>query len=518
MPHASDDATEKPGARDRAPDLENDRERLGDVSTSVQDFAHEQTGYHTSLKARHLQMIAIGGAIGTGLFMGAGGRLHTAGPLLAVSYLICGVFAFFILRALGELVLHRPSSGSFISYAREFYGEKLAFAAGWLYLLNWGMVAIVDSTAVALYVHYWSAFDVVPQWLLALVALVVVVGLNLVSVRLFGEMEFWFSIIKVAALVAFLLIGIVVLAAGWETDQGPTGLQMLSENGGFSPEGVLPAVIVMQGVVFAYASIELVGTAAGETENPAKLVPRAVNSVILRIGVFYVGSVLLLALLLPYTVYRAGESPFVTFFTHISGPEIGAIAGSAMNFVVITAAISGLNAGLYSTGRVFHSLAASGAAPKVAGMMSRRGVPVAGILFTAGFALIGVLLNLAVPDEAFEIVLNMSALGIIAAWATIILCQLRLRSWALQGRIVRPSFRLFGAPFTSYLTLAFLASVIVLMAFDYPTGTWTVGTLIVIVPALIGGWFLARRRISEVQALRRGANFTPEPTETSDSV
>ncbi|WP_262001247.1 amino acid permease [Microbacterium sp. Mcb102] len=494
--------TDPPREHDPAAAQENRRERLGDVATAVQDFSHEQRGYRTALKPRHLQMIALGGAIGTGLFMGAGGRLHSAGPLLAVSYLVCGVFAFFILRALGELVIHRPSSGSFISYAREFYGEKLAFAAGWLYLLNWGMVAIVDSTAVALYVHYWSVFDVLPQWLLALIALIVVVGLNLVSVRLFGEMEFWFSIVKVAALTLFLVLGIVFLAAGWKTDQGATGLAMLAEHNGFMPEGVLPAVIVMQGVVFAYASIELVGTAAGETENPEKLMPRAVNSVILRIGVFYVASVLLLALLLPYTVYQAGESPFVTFFSHVGGPEVGAVAGSIMNFVVITAAVSGLNAGLYSTGRVFHSLAASGAAPAVAGRMSKRGVPVAGIVFTGLFALGGVLLNAVVPDDAFEIVLNMSALGIIAAWATIILCQLQLHRLAKQGRLERPAFRLFGAPFTSYLTLAFLATVIVLMAFDYPTGTWTVASLIVIIPALIAGWLVARPRIQQLAALR----------------
>ncbi|MBP3976077.1 amino acid permease [Microbacterium sp. BLY] len=496
-------ATEEAQAADgSAAARENERERLGDVLTSAQDFTHEQTGYRTALKARHLQMIALGGAIGTGLFMGAGGRLHAAGPPLAVSYLVCGVFAFFILRALGELVIHRPSSGSFISYAREFSGEKLAFAAGWLYLLNWGMVAIVDSTAVALYVHYWSAFRVVPQWLLALIALIVVVGLNLVSVRLFGEMEFWFSLVKVAALALFLVIGVVFLAAGWETDQGPTGLAMLTANGGFAPEGVLPAVIVMQGVVFAYASIELVGTAAGETENPEKVMPRAVNSVILRIAVFYVGSVLLLALLLPYTVYRAGESPFVTFFSHIGGPAVGAVAGSTMNFIVITAAVSGLNAGLYSTGRVFRSLAASGAAPRATGRMSRRGVPVVGILVTAVFALAGVLLNAVVPEEAFEIVLNLSAIGIIAAWATIIICQLRLYRLSRRGVLERPAFRLFGAPYTSYLTLVFLASVIVLMAFDYPTGTWTVASLGVLIPALIGGWFLARGRIAELAAQR----------------
>lgn len=214
---------------------------------------------------------------------------------------------------------------------------------------------------------------------------------------------------------------------------------------------------------------------------------------------------LLLALLLPYTVYRAGESPFVTFFSHVGGPDVGTVAGSAMNFIVITAAVSGLNAGLYSTGRVFRSLASSGAAPRATGRMSRRGVPVVGILVTAVFALAGVLLNAVVPGQAFEIVLNMSALGIIAAWATIILCQLRLYRLSRRGLVARPSFRLFGAPYTSYLTLAFLASVVVLMAFDYPTGTWTVASLGVLIPALIGGWFLARGRIAEIAAQRSTA-------------
>ena len=472
------------------------------------DFSHEQEGFQHGLKPRQLQMIAIGGAIGTGLFLGAGGRLASAGPALAIVYLVCGVFAFFILRALGELVLHRPSSGSFVSYAREFYGEKFAYAAGWMYFLNWAMTSIVDVTAVALYMHYWSFFTAAPQWLLALIALAVVLSLNLVAVKVFGEMEFWFALIKVTALVAFLVIGIVFLAAQFPVNVGDEtvrpGFNILADNGGLFPTGLIPVVLVVQGVVFAYAGIELVGTASGEAQNAEKVIPRAINSVIFRIAIFYVGSVLLLSLLLPYTAYKAGESPFVTFFSSLGSPQVGLIVGSVMNFVVLTAALSSLNAGLYSTGRVLHSMGMNGSAPRFTTRMSKGGVPYGGILLTGCITLLGVGLNAVAPGEAFEIVLNISALGIVSSWGTIMLCQMRLRKWASEGKVKRPSFRLMGAPYTSYLTLAFLVLVLVLMAVDYPIGTFTVGSLIVVVPLLIIGWFTFRKRILEIAEERDG--------------
>ena len=477
------------------------------------DFSHEQEGYKHGLKNRQLQMIAIGGAIGTGLFLGAGGRLASAGPALALVYAISGVFAFLILRALGELVLHRPSSGSFISYAREFLGEKAAYVAGWMYFMNWATTAIADVTAVALYVKFWSAFTDVPQWLLALIALVVVLAVNLVSVKVFGELEFWFALIKVTALVAFLVIGIVVLAARFPLNHDgqsiTTGLNLITDNGGIFPSGLVAAVLVVQGVVFAYAGIELVGTAAGETANPAKIIPRAINSVVLRIAIFYVGSVVLLSLLLPYTAYKKGESPFVTFFSSLGGAQTGEIAGSIMNFVVLTAALSSINAGLYSTGRILRSLAQSGAAPKTLERMNTQGVPYAGILLTACVALLGIVLNLFVPSQAFDIVLNVAAIGVVAGWGTIVLCQMQLRKWSMKGWAKRPSFRMPGAPYTSWLTLAFLAAVIVLIAIDFPTGTFTIGAfVVVIVPLLIVGWFLQRDRIASIAAARDGFTGT----------
>lgn len=459
-----------------------------------QSFQAENAGYHKSLKPRQIQMIAIGGAIGTGLFLGAGGRLAAAGPSLVIAYALCGFFAFLILRALGELVLHRPTSGSFVSYAREFYGEKAAFVSGWFYWVAWATTTVADITAVALYMNFFGNYvpwiGAVPQWAWALVALIAVLGLNLVSVKVFGELEFWFASVKVAALGAFLLIGTYFVVFGTPTGS-PVGLQLITDNGGFFPSGLLPMIVLMQGIIFAYASIELVGTAAGETKNPEKTMPRAINSVVLRIAVFYVGSVILLSLLLPYTSYQKGVSPFVTFFGSVGIQGMDVI----MNLVVLTAALSSLNAGLYSTGRILRSMSVNGSAPKFASRMNRAGVPYGGIALTAGVSLLGVPLNYLVPGDAFEIVLSVAAVGIIVAWATILLCQIQLKRWADKGRLTRPSFRMFGAPYTGYISLLFLGAVLIMMFIDSPP---TLIVTIVAISLMIAGWFACRDRIKTI--------------------
>lgn len=458
---------------------------------------HEDEGYHKALKPRQIQMIAIGGAIGTGLFMGAGSRLHSAGPGLFLVYAVCGIFVFFILRALGELVLHRPSSGSFVSYAREFFGEKTAYVTGWLYFFNWAATAIVDVTAVALYVHYWGMFEAIPQWLIALIALGIVLTMNIISVKLFGEMEFWASIIKVAALVTFLVVGIVFLAGRFQINGQSTGFGVIAENGGLLPVGIFPLVVVTSGVIFAYAAVELVGIAAGETADPPKVMPRAINSVIVRIALFYVGSLVLLALLLPYTEFHKGESPFVTFFSKIGVPA----AGGIMNLVVLTAAMSSLNAGLYSTGRILRSMAMNGSGPAFTAKMNRNGVPFGGIALTGALTLLGVVLNLFVPEDAFNIALDLSALGIISTWAMIVACQLQLYRWERKGILQRPTFRLPGTPYTGYLTLVFLAAVTVLMCYE---NIWNLIAIIVLVPMLIGGWYAVRGKVTALAAQRMG--------------
>ncbi|WP_448316999.1 amino acid permease [Streptomyces sp. CO7] len=449
-------------------------------------------GYSKDLKARHINMIAIGGAIGTGLFLGAGGRLQSAGPALALAYLVCGVFAFFVVRALGELVVYRPSSGSFVSYAREFLGEKGAYVAGWMYFVNWSTTGIADITAVALYTHYWSLFSDIPQWVLALAALAVVLTANLISVKYFGEMEFWFAIVKVATLVLFMLVGIFLLVAGHDVGGTTPGLSVITDNGGLIPHGVLPVVLVMQGVVFAYASLELVGTAAGETAEPRKVVPRAVNSIMWRVGLFYVGSVVLLALLLPGSAYSGDESPFVTVLSRIGVPA----AGDVMNLVVLTAAMSSLNSGLYSTGRILRSMAAAGSAPRFTGVMNRNQVPYGGILLTGAVCVLGVGLNFLMPGQAFEIVLNVASLGIISTWVIIMICHLVFVRRARAGLLTRPAFRLWGSPVTEIVTIAFLVAVLALMWGDPEVGRRTLLLIPVIAAALVAGWFAVRRRVT----------------------
>lgn len=459
--------------------------------------AVEDAGYQHSLKNRQIQMIAMGGAIGTGLFLGAGSRLHQAGPSLAIVYAVSGLFAFFVVRAMGELVMHRPTSGSFVSYSRELLGEKSAYFAGWMYFLNWATSGIGDVTAAAIYVKFF--FPSVPQWIPALIALVLVLIVNLVSVKLFGELEFWFAAIKIAALVLFMITAIVVLVSRHPVAGQATGPQLIFANGGFFAHGFLPAIFILQGVVFAYAGIELVGVTAGEAAEPRKVIPKAVNSVGWRIGVFYIGSVLLLVMLLPWTAYSGGESPFVTFLTKLGVPG----AGGIMDIVVLTAALSSVNSGLYSTGRILRSLSVNGSAPKFTALMSRTGVPYGGVLLTASIYVVGIILNVFVPGNAFEIALNFSALGIICMWIMIMVCNLALQRGARAGRYRRPAFRLPWAPYTNYATIVFLVIVFALSWWDAPAGRIMIYGSPGIAVLLVVGWFLVRRRVRSIAGAAR---------------
>jgi L-asparagine permease len=479
------------------------RAEAADQYESRTDIAvFEDQGYKKDLGNRQVQMIAIGGAIGSGLFLGAGARLHSAGPALMLVYAVAGVFAFLVVRAMGEMVMHRPTSGSFVSYSREFIGERSAYFAGWMYFLNWACSGMGDVTAAAVYVKFF--FPYVQQWIPALIALGVVLAVNLVSVKIFGELEFWFAAIKVLTLVAFMVTAIVVLISRTEVAPGfDTGPQMIFEHGGFFPAGSLAVLMILQGVVFAYAGVEMVGVAAGETDNPRKVIPKAVNSVGWRIAVFYIGSVLLLTMLLPSVMYKSGESPFVTVLDKLGVPA----AAGIMNIVVLTAALSSVNSGLYTTGRVLRSLAFNGSAPMVLGKMSRHGVPYAGVLLTGFIYLVGVFLNLLLPHEAFEITTELSAVGIIGMWSMIMIAHLAMRRAMDQGRIDRVPFRLPGAPYTNYLTLAFLLIVLAMTWFNGETGRIVILCIPAIVAALIIGWRAARRRVEEIRkhGVRHGA-------------
>lgn len=477
-------------------------ETTGDTSSFL---TGDQEGYHKGLKHRHIQMMALGSAIGTGLFLGAGGRLHDAGPSLIISYAVCGFFGFLVLRAIGELVMHRPSSGGVVSYAREFLGERAAYLLGWNYFLQWAITGIADTTAVALYLKFWGVFDSIPQWALALISLVVVVLFNMIGVGVFGEVEFWFSFVKVAAIVIFLVTGLWFIFSGHEIGGVVPGLSNITDNGGIFPEGVVPLAVVTSGVFFAYLGIEVIATAAGETENARKEMPRAVNNVVWRILVLYCGSVLVMALLLPYTEYDEGESPFVTVFSRVGVSHMGDV----MNLIVITAALSSLNAGLYSTGRVIRTLSHAGSAPRALGTMNSRGVPFGGILLTSLVVIIGVVINYVAPGKAFDIAMNMTAVTLVLTWGAMIVAQMRMQKRAEAGEFERPSFRMPWAPYSSWVSLAFLALVVVLVAVGDSIGMWTI---IVSIPIIAIVWFSWRWVRPSVERRRREFELNVEHT------
>jgi L-asparagine permease len=463
----------------------------------------EQVGYKQTLGRRHVQMIAIGGAIGTGLFLGSASRLHSTGPALVISYAVVGVIAYLLMRALGELVLHRQTSGAFVSYMREFYGEKAAYVTGWMYWLNWALTGIAELSAVGLYVQFW--WPLMPTWATVLIALAVVLIINLLSARAFGEFEFWAAVAKVGAIIIFLVVGCVVVFGRLYVGDNRAGFSNMWRNpGGFWPTEDpylwYGPILVMSGVVFAYAAIEMVAVAAGEMENPVREVPKAVNAVVFRIAVFYVGSLLLLVSMLPTQEYIPGISPFVTVFERMGLTWMSQV----IQAILIVAAMSSLNSGLYSTGRVLRSLGMSKQAPGFTLKMSTSGVPWAGIVMTSVVYVFGAVLN-AIDPDAFETALEAAAIGVIFTWASIFICQLRLRRLSNLGVIPPSSFRMPGYPWTGYIGLAFLALVIVGMAISgwqsSPYFWHKVNFLVVvigipvIVLLLIGGWYIVRPKV-----------------------
>lgn len=416
-------------------------------------------GYQRGLGARQIQMIAIGGAIGTGLFLGAGKAIDRAGPSLILAYAIAGLVIFFIMRALGELLMYRPVSGSFSEYAREFLGPFFGFVTGWTYWLFWVVTGITEVTAAATYMTYW--WDI-PQWLSALVFTFILYGANLISVKLFGELEFWFSMVKVTAIIGMILICAGVLTIGF-SDAGDTAtVSNLWNDGGFFPQGIGGTLMTLQIVMFAFLAVELVGVTAGESKDPKTVLPRAINTVPWRIAVFYVGALIMILSVVPWSTFKPGVSPFVAAFEEM-GLGIGA---AVVNFVVLTAALSSCNSGMYSTGRMLRDLALNGQGPRAFTQLTKNGLPLAGTTFSAALMLVGVWINYQWPGDAFNYVVSFATISGMWAWIMILICQIRFRAKADRGELPQSTFKAPGAPFSSWFALAFIGLVIVMMAVD----------------------------------------------------
>lgn len=404
-------------------------------------------------------MIAIGGAIGTGLFLGAGKAISKAGPSLILAYAIAGLVIFFIMRALGELLMYRPVAGSFSEYAREFIGPFAGFATGWTYWLFWVVTGMTEVTAAAQYMTYW--FDI-PQWISALIFTLVLYGANLISVKLFGELEFWFSMVKVTAIVGMILICLGILTLGFSDAGDTASVSLLWSDGGFFPKGIGGTLMTLQIVMFAFLAVELVGVTAGESKDPEKTLPKAINTVPWRIAVFYIGALTMILSVVSWTNFQPGISPFVAAFDKM-GLAVGA---GIVNFVVLTAALSSCNSGMYSTGRMLRDLALNSQGPRLFTRLTRNGTPLIGTTFSAGLMMIGVWINYQWPGEAFNKVVSFATISGMWAWVMILISQIRYRAKADRGELPQSSFKAPGAPWTSWFALAFIGMVVVMMGID----------------------------------------------------
>lgn len=414
-----------------------------------------QQGLKKDLASRHVQLIAIGGTIGTGLFLGSGKAIQLAGPSIIFAYLIVGMALFFVMRALGELLLSNSGYQSLTDIAQDYLGPRIAFVTGWTYWFCWIMTAMADIIAVGVYVRYW--FDI-PQWIPAVVCLVILLGLNLLTVKLFGELEFWFALIKVVTILALIGIGVIMLVMGSKTDAGIVTIHNLWGHGGLFPNGVSGFLLSFQMVVFAYVGVELVGVSAAETANPEKNIPSAINKIPFRILFFYVGALIILLSINPWTELNASESPFVKTFSLIGIP----LAAGIINFVVLTSAASACNSGMFSTSRILFSLSNNGQAPSKMTKLNKNHVPSHALWISTIVVSVGALLSKLIPEQAFGIVTTISAICFIWVWGVILVCHLRYKKQRPELQ-AKSTFKAPLTPFVNYAVLILFAMVLIIM-------------------------------------------------------
>ncbi|MEC0182423.1 amino acid permease [Paenibacillus peoriae] len=409
------------------------------------------------LKNRHVQLMAIGGAIGTGLFLGAGKSIHLAGPSILIAYIITGMVLFLLMRALGELLLSNLEYHSFVDFVSDYLGNMAAFITGWTYWFCWISIAMADLTAAGLYTQYW--FPQVPQWMPGLIALVILLLMNLATVKLFGEMEFWFALIKVLAILALILVGLFMIVKGFSTAKGPSSFVNLWSHGGIFPKGIHGFLLSFQMVVFAFVGMELVGLTAGETKDPEKVIPKAINNIPIRILLFYVGALLIIMSIYPWNAIVPSESPFVQVFTAIGMTA----AGGIVNFVVLTSAASACNSAIFSTSRMVYSMARDRNAPSSLSRLNSRKVPSNALMFSSVIILIAIILNYVMPEGVFTLITSVSTVCFLFVWGIIVISHLRYRRTRPE-LARRNTFKLPLYPLSNYVVLAFLVFVLVILA------------------------------------------------------
>ena len=410
------------------------------------------------LSSRHVEMIALGGTIGTGLFLGAGHSISTAGPAILLVYIITGLFMFWMMRALGELLLTDPDKPTFVGFVEKYLGKKAGFVIGWTYWIGWITIAMAELTAVGTYMKFW--FPGIPVWIWEIIFLVALYGINVIAVSAFGETEFWFSMIKIVAIVAMIVAGIIMIVTHAKTSAGVTSLSNLWQHGVIAHHGH-KLLAAFQMVFFAFLGIEFVGMTAAEAKDPLTTIPKSINSIIIRILIFYVGALVAIMSIQPWTNYSASESPFVQVF---SGIGITAAAG-IINFVVLTAAASSLNSSLFTTGRMLFSLSNG---KGYVGKLNRRYIPRNAINVSAVLIALAVLVNVFFPSNAFDLVTSVASAAFVVIYGVLVFAHLRYRQSA-DFKNGEKRFLMPGAPFTDYLTLAFLFGIFMILLFTKST-------------------------------------------------
>lgn len=407
------------------------------------------------LTSRHILMIALGSAIGTGFFFGSGGSIKLAGPAILLSYSIGGIMMYIIVRALGEMAVAEPSSGSFSYYAYKYIGNYAGFVSGWNYWFNYIIVCMLELTATGIFMDYWFPQSV--HWIITLVVIVLFTGINLLNVRMFGEFEFWFAGIKVVTVICLVLFGVYILGFGNNHQQSVSNVSNLWQNGGFFANGLQGFLFSFVVVVFSFGGTELVGITAAEAENPRKTIPMAINGIIVRILLFYIATLAIIMCLYPWNKIDSHISPFVDVFQQIGIAK----AASLMNLVAITAALSSLNSGIYGTARMVYNLGLQGNAPQAMTKVSAKGSPTNAIIFSIICIGLTVFLNYLYPKQIFNILLSIATIAAIINWITILVTHINFKR-KFTGISHYP---IFFYPLSSVIAIIFLVMVAGIMYF-----------------------------------------------------
>ncbi len=399
----------------------------------------------------------MGGAVGTGLFLGSAQAIQSAGPSIILGYAIVGLIAFLIMRQMGEMIVEEPVAGSFSYFSQKYWGSFAGFLSGWNYWVVYILVAMTELTAIAKYIHYW--WPHIPAWISTLFFFIVVTCLNLGNVKFYGESEFWLAIIKVVAVISMILFGLyLLLTAGADSTASFTNLW---QHSGFFPHGFSGLFYMLAFLMFAFGGIELIGMTAAEAENPEKSIPQAINQVIFRILIFYVASLAIIMSLIPWNQLDLGgldKSPFVMIFSQLGIDW----AAHLLNFIILTAALSVYNSGMYANSRMLFGLAIQGNAPKIFAKVSKQGVPMPAVIFSSILIFGCVLLNYFVPEQALSHLMYMAVAALVLNWAIISFTHLKFKqAIRLEGKTVK--FPALFSPLSNYLVLAFIVMILYIM-------------------------------------------------------